>query len=87
VNLRQIVQQSHLRGVLSAGNVVASATPIVPVQRAPFALTRPESTLFYLKQWIKAKCRCNIKCQFGKTHGSEGGRLLPSLAVQGSETA
>ena len=50
VNLRQIVQQSHLRGVLSAGNVAASATPIVPAQRAPFASTRPQEPLF--TRWL-----------------------------------
>ena len=44
--LRQPMQQSHLRGVLSAWNVEVSATPIVPVQRAPFASTRPDATLF-----------------------------------------
>jgi hypothetical protein len=40
VDLRQIMQQSHLRGVLSAWDLEASATPIVPVQRAPFASAR-----------------------------------------------
>ena len=35
------------------GNVVASATPIVPVQRAPFASARPNEPLF--TRWIEAK--------------------------------
>ncbi len=53
VDLRQAVQQSHLRGVLSARNVEVSATPIVPAQRAPFVSTRPQEPLF--TRWIEAK--------------------------------
>ena len=53
VDLRQPMQQSHLRGVLSARDLEVSATPIVPVQRAPFALTRPNEPLF--TRWIGAK--------------------------------
>ena len=45
-DLRQAVQQSHLRGALSARDLEASVTPIVPVQRAPFASTRPQLHLF-----------------------------------------
>ena len=45
VRPREAMQQSHLQGVLS-NRVEASATPIVPGQRAPFALTRPSSPLF-----------------------------------------
>ena len=52
VDLRQPVQQSHLRGVLSCSTTVASATPIVPAQRAPFASTRPNEPLF--TRWIEA---------------------------------
>jgi len=37
------MQQSHLRGVLSGRAAEASATPIVPAQRAPFASTRPNN--------------------------------------------
>ena len=55
VRLRRIMQQSHLRGVLSAGSMEASATPIVPAQRAPFASTRPNTPLF--TRWIEAKQR------------------------------
>ena len=33
-------RQSHLRGVLSAWDLEASAIPIVPVQKAPFAAAR-----------------------------------------------
>jgi hypothetical protein len=39
----QAMQQSHLTGVLSNRVLEALDTPIVPVQRAPFALTRPET--------------------------------------------
>ena len=46
VDLRQLMQQSHLRGVLSAGYVEVSATPIVPVQRAPSASTCPDGLGF-----------------------------------------
>ena len=53
VDLRELMQQSHLRGVLSSSTTVASATPIVPAQRAPFALTRPNRHLF--TRWIQAK--------------------------------
>jgi hypothetical protein len=38
--LRQGMQQSHLRGVLSNRVMEASDTPILPAQRAPFTLTR-----------------------------------------------
>src|SRR5262249_53368687 len=55
VDLRQVMQQSHLRGVLSARNVEVSATPSVPVQRAPSASTRPNEPLF--TRWIEAKYR------------------------------
>jgi len=51
--LRQPMQQSHLRGVLSSSTTVASVTPIVPAQRAPFASTRPSEPLF--TRWIEAK--------------------------------
>jgi len=47
------MQQSHLRGVLSSSTTVASVTPIVPAQRAPFASTRPDATLS--TRWIEAK--------------------------------
>ena len=47
------MQQSHLQGVLSNQATEALDTPIVPVQRAPFALTRPEIPLF--TRWIQAK--------------------------------
>ena len=50
-DLRQAMQQSHLRGVLSARCMEASATPIDPVHRAPFALTHPEASLF--TRWIE----------------------------------
>jgi hypothetical protein len=43
----------HLRGVLPAGCVEALATPIFPVQRAPFASARPPKPLF--TAWIEAK--------------------------------
>jgi hypothetical protein len=56
LRLGQFMQQSHLRGALSAGNVEALDTPIVPVQRAPFASTRPNAALF--TRWIQAKLRC-----------------------------
>ena len=42
----QAMQQSHLTGVLSNQATEALDTPIVPVQRAPFALTRLETPLF-----------------------------------------
>jgi hypothetical protein len=47
------MQQLHLRGVLSNQATEALCTPIVAVQRAPFALTRPETPLF--TRWIEAK--------------------------------
>jgi hypothetical protein len=50
--LRELMQQSHLRGVLSSSTTVASATPIVPAQRTPFALTRPNRHPF--TRWIEA---------------------------------
>jgi hypothetical protein len=53
VDLRQVMQQSHLRGVLSIRDLEVSATPIVPVRRAPFASMRPSEPLF--TQWIQAK--------------------------------
>jgi hypothetical protein len=37
MDLRQPVQQSHLRGVLSSSTTEAQGAPIVPTQRAPFA--------------------------------------------------
>ena len=40
----QAMQQSHLTGALSNSATEASDTPIVPVQRAPFTLTRPGNT-------------------------------------------
>src|SRR5450755_1158650 len=46
------MRQSHLTGVLSARNVEASVTPIVPAQRAPFASTHPTEHLF--TRWIEA---------------------------------
>ena len=50
----QAMQQSHLQGVLSNRATEASDTPIVPVQRAPFTLTRPGKPL--IDRWIEAKC-------------------------------
>jgi hypothetical protein len=44
VRLRQAMQQSHLTGVLSNRVLEASATPIVPGQRAHFTFDTPEST-------------------------------------------
>ena len=52
VRLRRIMQLSHLRGVLSTGVMAASATPIIPAQRAPFALPRLDESPF--TQWIEA---------------------------------
>jgi hypothetical protein len=52
VRLRQAMQQSHLRGVLSNRELEASATPILPAQRAPLRLTRPKAPLF--DRWIEA---------------------------------
>jgi hypothetical protein len=52
VDLRQTMQQSHLRGALSVWDLEVSATPIVPVQRAPFASTRPNNHL--IMRWIEA---------------------------------
>jgi hypothetical protein len=53
VDLRQLMQQSHLTGAPSVQVVEASATPIVPGQGAPFASTRRARTPF---QWrIQAK--------------------------------
>ena len=48
----QAMQQSHLTGALSNSATEASDTPIVPVQRAPFTLTRPETPL--IDRWIEA---------------------------------
>jgi hypothetical protein len=48
----QAMQQSHLTGALSKSATEASDTPIVPVQTAPFALTRPETAL--IDRWIEA---------------------------------
>src|SRR5258708_18642392 len=56
------MRQSHLRGVLSSSTTVASASPIVPAQRAPFASTRLNAHLFM--RWIEAKRRPT-----GKTFG------------------
>ena len=53
--LREAMQQSHLPGALSSSATEASATPIVPAQRAPFTLTRPETPL--IDRWIEAKYR------------------------------
>jgi len=47
------MQQSHLRGVLSNRVAEVSATPIAPVQRAPFASARLNKPLF--TRWIEAK--------------------------------
>ena len=41
---REAMQQSHLQGVLSNRVLEASATPIIPGQRAPFYVNAPEST-------------------------------------------
>ncbi len=49
---RQGMQQSDLQGVLSGRPTEALDTPIVPVQRAPFTLTRPESPRY--DRWIEA---------------------------------
>jgi hypothetical protein len=49
----QAMQQLHLTGAPSNSATEASDTPIVPVQRAPFRLTRPETPL--IERWIKAK--------------------------------
>jgi len=46
VRLRQAMQQSHLTGVLSGGLLEDSDTPIVPAQRTPFMLTRPNKPLY-----------------------------------------
>src|SRR5207249_4865354 len=53
VRPREAMQQSHLTGVLSNQATEASITPIVPVQRAPFAFDTPEMTLF--TRWIEAQ--------------------------------
>ena len=52
VRPREAMQQSHLQGVLSNRELEASATPILPGQRAPFTLTRPKTPLFH--RWIEA---------------------------------
>src|SRR5207342_431460 len=49
------MQQSHLTGALSNSATEASDTPIVPVHRAPFTLTRPETLL--IDRRIEAKDR------------------------------
>jgi hypothetical protein len=49
----QAMQQLHLQGVLSNRMLEALDTPIFPVQRAPFTLTRSETAL--LDRWIEAK--------------------------------
>jgi hypothetical protein len=41
-----------LTGALSNSATEALDTPIVPVQRAPFTLTRPETPL--IDRWIEA---------------------------------
>ena len=53
VDLRQLMQQSHLTGAPSDQVMEASATPIVPGQGAPFASTRRTRPLF--TRWIEAK--------------------------------
>jgi hypothetical protein len=50
---RELTASTERIGVLSNQATDASDTPIVPAQRAPFALTRPESPL--LCRWIEAK--------------------------------
>ena len=50
---RERMQQLHLRGVLSDGYMAASATPIIPVQRAPLILFSQEPRR--ILRWIQAK--------------------------------
>ena len=59
VRPRQAMQQSQLQGVLSNREPEASDTPILPVQRAPFTLTRPKTPL--LDRWIGALVSCEHK--------------------------
>ena len=47
VDLRQLMQQSHLTGAPSNQLMEASVTPIVPGQGAPFALNAPHSNAIY----------------------------------------
>jgi hypothetical protein len=47
VDLRQLMQQSHLRGVLSSPTTVASATPIGPRPEGTFRVDAPERTPIY----------------------------------------
>src|SRR6185312_6269154 len=49
----QVMQQSHLQGVLSSRVLEALDTPIVPVQRAPFTLPHPQTPI--IDRWIEAK--------------------------------
>src|SRR5947207_7853366 len=51
------MQQSHLSGALSRSAKEASATPIVPAQRAPFTLTRPKALLIDRLSRPGARCR------------------------------
>jgi hypothetical protein len=69
VDLCQPVQQSHLRGVLSSPTTVASATPIVPVQRAPFASARPANTS------ARSAARCP---RLRRSTGRDGSGCRPS---------
>src|ERR1700745_1735959 len=68
------IRQSHLPGVLSARNVEASPTPIVPVQKALFASTRPNAHL--ITPWIEAWSRncvmhlCALRKRHAKAHGT-----------------
>src|SRR5580700_9625358 len=41
------MQQSHLSGALSARDLEAFTTSVVPAQRAPFVLTHPSLRLFH----------------------------------------
>ena len=58
---------THLRGVLSSETSEASATPIVPAKRAPFALARPNA--HSITRWIEAK------------HLSMGRSVLASVTI------
>jgi len=59
----QVMQQSHLQGVLSSRVPEALDTPIVPVQRAPFTLPHPETPI--IDRWIEAKYRRGARWRTG----------------------
>jgi hypothetical protein len=56
IDLRQLMQQSHLRGVLSARELEASATPIVPVQRGHLSRRRARMDT-YLRGGLRLRSR------------------------------